>query len=151
MEATFKLDHTCIFCQIVAGEADASVVFQDDCVTAFMDLYPVTLGHTLVIPNHHATLISDVEATTIGRMFMLGARIAQAIRQGGFRCEAVSFYLADGAAAGQAVPHSHLHVVPRYRGDSCGLHLHTGPAKIVTRVKLEEHAKAIQRSLEPGT
>jgi histidine triad (HIT) family protein len=151
MESPFKLDHTCIFCQIVAGEAEASVVFQDDLVTAFMDLYPVTLGHALVIPNHHATLISDVEAMTIGRMFMVGAQIAQVVRQGGFRCEAVSLYLADGMAAGQAVPHSHLHIVPRFQGDSCGLHLHTGPAKMVTRTMLEEHAETIRRSLKPKT
>jgi histidine triad (HIT) family protein len=148
MDSLFNLDQACTFCQIAANEAEASVVYQDDLVTAFMDLFPVTPGHTLVIPNQHATMITEIDPNTVGHMFEIGVRIDQALRDSDLRCEAVSLYLADGAAAGQAVLHSHLHVVPRFQADSCGLHLHAGPAERANRKMLEEHAEAIRRSLE---
>jgi len=138
----------CVFCQIVAGEANASIVYQDELVTAFMDLYPVTPGHVLVIPNQHSALIKDVELVTIGRMFEVGADIDQAVRKVGFRCEAVSLYLADGAAAGQVILHTHLHVVPRFIGDACGLRVHTGPVEILPGSVMQEQADSIRRLLE---
>ena len=150
MDSSFKLDHMCIFCQILVGESEASIVYRDDHVTAFMDLYPVTPGHTLVIPNQHAALIGELDTRTVGRMFEIGARVDHALRMSEFRCEAVSLYLADGAAAGQVVFHSHLHVVPRYRGDPCGLHLHAGPVEMASRGVLDQHASAIRASLEAG-
>jgi histidine triad (HIT) family protein len=140
-------DQDCIFCQIVAGEAEASLVFQDDLVTAFMDLYPVTPGHVLVVPNHHATLITELESSAVQRMFEVGVDIDRALRKVEFRCEAVSLYLADGAAAGQAVFHTHLHVIPRFRGDSCGLRLHAGPVYTIKRGLLDEHAETIRSAL----
>ena len=138
----------CVFCQIVAGEANASIVYQDELVTAFMDLYPVTPGHVLVIPNQHSALIKDVELVTIGRMFEVGADIDQAVRKAGFRCEAVSLYLADGAAAGQVILHTHLHVVPRFIGDKCGLRVHTGPVEILPSSVMQEQADSIRLLLE---
>jgi histidine triad (HIT) family protein len=141
-------ENECVFCQIVAGEAEASLVYQDDLVTAFMDRYPVAQGHVLVIPNHHNELITGVQPGTIGRMFETGARVDQALRKAGFRCEAVSLYLADGAAAGQVVRHTHLHVVPRFAGDSCGLRLHLGPAPSLPRTVLHEHADSIRKVLQ---
>jgi histidine triad (HIT) family protein len=134
----------CIFCQIVAGVAEASIVFQDDLVTAFMDLYPVTPGHVLVIPNHHAALVTELESSTITRMFEVGVNINRALRRAEFHCEAVSLYLADGSAAGQAVFHTHLHVIPRFRGDSCGLRLHAGPVETINRKLLDEQAETIR-------
>ena len=148
MDSLFNLDQACTFCQITTGEAEASVVYQDDLVTAFMDLFPVTPGHTLVIPNYHASMITEIDPNTVGHMFAVGVKIDWALRDSDFRCEAVSLYLADGAAAGQVVLHSHLHIVPRFHGDLCGLHLHARPAEMATRKKLEEHAEAIRRSLK---
>jgi histidine triad (HIT) family protein len=148
MDSTIDFEKTCVFCQIVAGEGEASIVYRDDLVTAFMDLFPVGPGHTLVIPNQHAALIHAVKPETVGRIFQVGARINRAIRESDLRCEAVSLYLADGAAAGQVVHHSHLHVVPRFPGDSCGLRLHSGPIEMALRKNLDEHAKQIRTSME---
>ncbi len=124
------------------------MVYQDELVTAFLDLFPVTPGHTLVIPTQHASLIPEVEPRTVERMFSVGVRIDRALRQGDFKCEAVSLYLADGAAAGQAVHHVHLHVIPRFQGDTCGLRLHTGPTMRASRQLLDEQAGRIRTSLE---
>jgi histidine triad (HIT) family protein len=147
MGTPFKHDPKCVFCQIVTGEAEASVVYRDAIVTAFMDLHPVTPGHTLVIPNQHAALITEVAPAAVGQMFDVGAQIDRAMRQSGLRCEAVSLLLSDGAAAGQVIFHSHLHVIPRFRGDSCGLRLHAGPVEQIPRAILDEQAKAIRLSL----
>ena len=144
-------DRGCIFCQIVAGEAEASIVHQDRSVTAFMDLYPASPGHVLVVPNDHAARITEVEPEILGRLFELGVNIDRALRKTNLRCEGVSIYLADGAAAGQAVLHAHLHVIPRYPGDSCGLRLHASPAKSIRRPMLDQHAESIRRHLMPSS
>jgi histidine triad (HIT) family protein len=146
-ESMTKQEASCIFCQITAGKAEASIVYQDEQVTAFMDLYPVTQGHILVIPNTHAVLITEVPPEVVGKMFIVGANLDQALREAGFHCEAVSLYLADGPAAGQAVFHTHLHVIPRYRGDTCGLRLHAGPVSLAQRKKLDQHAKSLRERL----
>lgn len=143
-------DRGCIFCQIIAGEAEASIVHQDDQVTAFMDLYPASPGHVLVVPNDHAVLITEVEPAILGRLFEVGVDIDRALRGTDLRCDAVSIYLADGAAAGQAVFHAHLHVIPRFPGDTCGLHLHAAPTGSVTRPILDLHAESIRRRLMPA-
>jgi diadenosine tetraphosphate (Ap4A) HIT family hydrolase len=141
-------DEDCVFCQIVAGEAEASLVYQDEQVTAFMDLYPATPGHVLVIPNHHSALIAGLAPISIARMFEMGAYLDRALRKADFKCEAVSLYLADGAAAGQVVLHTHLHVIPRFAGDSCGLRLHASPAGVPPRAVLQTHADSIRQKLE---
>jgi diadenosine tetraphosphate (Ap4A) HIT family hydrolase len=152
-ESMTSKEATCIFCQITAGEAEATVVYQDEQVTAFMDLYPVTEGHVLVIPNTHAVLITEVPPEVVGKIFKVGADLDRALREADFRCEAVSLYLADGPAAGQAVFHTHLHVIPRYRGDTCGLHLHAGPVSVAQREQLDQHASTLRATLrvdKPG-
>lgn len=132
----------CVFCDIVHGEAEAHIVFQDDMVTALMDINPVNPGHMLVIPNDHAASLQDVPDDVCGQMFVIGRDLDQALRTSDLRSDAVSLYLADGRAAGQAVFHVHLHVIPRYPGDSSGLRLHAvAPQSSGTE---ELHEQAIQ-------
>jgi histidine triad (HIT) family protein len=103
----------CVFCEIVAGRAAASVVYDDDLVLAFCDIEPFTAGHTLIIPKRHAAGLSDVDAASAERMFAVGQRIAAAARAT-LECPGVNLFLADGAAAWQTVFHLHLHVIPRW-------------------------------------
>jgi diadenosine tetraphosphate (Ap4A) HIT family hydrolase len=117
-------ESNCVFCDIVHGDAEAHITYRDELVTAFLDINPVNPGHLLVIPNAHAASIQDVRDETCGRMFVIGRDLDKALRETDLRSEAVNLYLADGRAAGQAVFHAHLHVIPRYPGDSSGLHLH---------------------------
>jgi len=117
-------DAGCIFCRILAGQAPASLVYQDDHVAAFMDIRPVVEGHLLVVPKTHAACLAELDDAEGARMFAVGKRMAQALRRSGLRCEGVNLYLADGKAAGQTVFHMHLHVLPRYIGD--GLRLRSG-------------------------
>ncbi|MFQ5919418.1 MAG: HIT family protein [Thermoplasmata archaeon] len=111
-------DPECVFCGIVAGEIPASVVYEDDRVVAFLDIRPVNPGHLMVIPRGHATLLADVDEETGAHVFRVAHRLARSLRDSGLRCEGVNLFLADGEAAFQEVPHLHLHVFPRFKGDA---------------------------------
>ena len=111
----------CIFCDIVRGEAPGSIVYSDEVATAFMDIQPVNPGLVLVVPNTHASSLSDLHEHTGAHLFTVAMRIAAALRQSGLRCEGINLFLADGEAAFQEIFHVHLHVLPRYAGDGFGL------------------------------
>jgi histidine triad (HIT) family protein len=113
----------CIFCQIVAGIAPASVVYEEDDLLAFLDIRPVTSGHLLVVPKRHAAYLADLDEATGGRMFAVAMRLAAALRASvpEIRCEGVNLFLADGEAAFQEVFHTHLHIFPRFKGDTFGI------------------------------
>ena len=112
----------CVFCDILAGRAEASVVAAEDRVVAFTDILPVGAGHTLVVPRTHAIGLHDLDAEDGAAMFRLGQRIAGAQRALGL-AEGVNLFLADGVVAGQEVFHAHLHVLPRRPGDAMTLHV----------------------------
>lgn len=116
---------SCPFCAIVAGRAEASLVYADDTLVAFMDLHPVTPGHLLVVPRVHAAGFEDLDPGTGGRVWSAGHDLARALRRSRLRCEGINMMVCDGAAAFQTVFHFHLHVVPRYAGD--GLTIAPGP------------------------
>ena len=108
----------CIFCAIVAGTAPASVVYEDVDLLAFMDIRPVTPGHLLIISKRHAPFLADLDEAIGARMFVVAMRLAQALRASGLRCEGINLFLADGEAAFQEVFHTHVHVFPRFAGDT---------------------------------
>jgi histidine triad (HIT) family protein len=108
----------CIFCAIVAGSAPVSIVYEEADLLAFMDSRPVTPGHLLIIPKRHTPDLANLDETTGARMFTVAMRLAQAVRASGLRCEGINLFLADGEAAFQEVLHTHLHVIPRFVGDT---------------------------------
>lgn len=107
----------CIFCAIVEGRAPASRFFEDDRFVGIMDLHPWRPGHALLLPREHALRVGELPAGDAGDLFALGARVGEALRAGAVSCDDVHFVLNDGPVAFQSVPHVHLHVVPRTRGD----------------------------------
>jgi histidine triad (HIT) family protein len=107
----------CVFCDIVAGAAPASIVYQDDVTLAFMDIRPITPGQIVVIPRKHAAYLADMDEATGRHLFQTTMRMAQAIRDSGVQCEGVNLFLADGEAAGQEIFHVHFLVFARFRGD----------------------------------
>lgn len=107
----------CVFCLIREGQAQASVVHQDDLVLAFMDLMPINPGHVLVVPRMHVPDLGGIPDQVGARMWSVGRRLGAALRAGPMRCEGINLLLADGQAAFQTVFHAHLHVIPRFTGD----------------------------------
>ena len=140
------IDSTCIFCQIVAGDADATFIYTDETVVVFLDINPVTPGHTLVVPRAHMPALSDVDPWTGAHMFNVAQRMVKALRASGLRCEGVNLFYADGEAANQTVFHSHLHVFPRYDGD--GFRLIAERQTQPSRPELETTGEQIRIALE---
>ncbi len=136
----------CIFCDIVAGNAPASIIHRDELCTAFMDIQPVNPGHLLVVPNRHATGLADLPTEAGGHLFRVAQQIAAALRKSGVRCEGVNLFLADGAAAGQDVFHVHLHVIPRYAGDGFGFRFSPAYGTRPSREALDQLAEQIRHA-----
>jgi histidine triad (HIT) family protein len=139
----------CIFCQILSGDAEASVVYKDELVTAFMDTKPLVRGHLLIIPNEHLSSLAELEEPFGSRMFIVARQLAKAIQQSRLRAEGVNFFLADGAAAGQTVFHSHLHVIPRFTGDGFKIRFPVGYGHRPARKDLNEIAAMLQKVMDP--
>jgi histidine triad (HIT) family protein len=108
---------SCLLCDIVAGRAESSPVYDDEQVTAFMDIQPVTQGHLLVVPRAHVDFLESLDEDLGAHIFRVAHRLARALRRSGLPCEGVNMFLADGEAAFQEVFHVHLHVFPRTAGD----------------------------------
>jgi histidine triad (HIT) family protein len=132
----------CLFCGIVAGHVEASIVYRDDHVTAFLDIQPVNPGHLLIVPNRHATYLADLDPDDGAQLFRVGQRLVAALRRSELRCEGVNLFLADGEAAMQEVFHVHLHVFPRYKDD--GFSLTFGP-QYWTRPERSELARVAEQ------
>lgn len=137
----------CIFCKILKGEADASFVYKNDKVTAFMDLNPVNKGHVLVIPNEHNERFSTVNSDMVAEMFKVAQNILKAIEKSDIPCEGANLFLSDGEIAGQEVPHSHLHIAPRFTGDGHRMGFSGTDADESSRDKLNETTKLIADKL----
>jgi histidine triad (HIT) family protein len=134
----------CVFCDIVAGKAAASLVHEDELSLAIMTIGPVNPGHVLVLPKRHAPYLADLGEATGMHLFRVAMRVAAAIRRSGVRCEGINLFLADGEAAFQEVFHFHLHVFPRFAGDSFSIAADWSvhPA----RAELDEIAAEIRRA-----
>ena len=137
----------CVFCEIVAGHAPASIVFQDDRCCAFMDIQPVNPGHVLIVPVAHVAFLDDLDEETGAYLFTVAQRLSRAIRRSGVRCEGVNLFLADGEAAGQEVFHVHLHVFPRFRNDGFGLRMRPDYGVLPARSDLDVLAATIHAEL----
>jgi histidine triad (HIT) family protein len=137
----------CIFCRVVEGHEKASFVAQGSDVVAFLDLHPINEGHTLVLPRKHSASISDVDEVSAVAMWALARRVATGLKSSGLRCEAINFFLADGAAAGQEVFHSHLHVIPRWQGDGFGIQFPPHYGAAADRKALDDIAARIRKRM----
>jgi histidine triad (HIT) family protein len=137
----------CIFCAIIAGKLPSTRVYEDEQVTAFMDIRPVNPGHVLVVPVQHAANLAELPPDSGAAVFRMGQRIAASLYRSGLPCEGVNLWLADGPAAGQEVFHVHLHVLPRYTGDGFGLKFGPNYANLPERSALETAAIQIRQGL----
>jgi histidine triad (HIT) family protein len=108
---------SCVFCAIIAGEAPAVRVHEDDNYLAILDIRPIVRGHTLVLPKRHTVDLTDTPATTVADMVTIGQRIALAARSSELKADGNNIVINDGKAAFQSVFHIHLHVAPRQLGD----------------------------------
>ena len=111
----------CIFCAIVAGRAPAAQIAEIEHALAFLDLFPVTEGHALVIPKTHYENLFEADATTLPDVHLLARRVALAMRRA-LAPDGLMMFQLNGAAAGQTVFHYHAHLLPRMAGTELRLH-----------------------------
>lgn len=136
----------CVFCAIVAGEAPAIRIYEDDDYLAILDIRPIVRGHTLVIPKKHTVDLTDTPADTVADLVRIGQRIAKAARASELKADGNNIAINDGKPAFQSVFHIHLHVAPRKSGDKLsfakGLVLRRDPEREATgRILREALAK----------
>ncbi|MCU1283505.1 MAG: histidine triad (hit) protein [bacterium] len=105
---------SCVFCGIVAGTTPASLVMQDDDVVAFLDATPLFKGHVLVVPRAHVVTLADLPAPSLPKLFGVVQRLSRAIPEA---LGAQGTFIALNNVVSQSVPHLHVHVVPRTKGD----------------------------------
>lgn len=133
----------CQFCDIAAGEAPATRLYEDETTVAFLDIAPVTDGHTLVVPKNHYETLTDMPPETVGYLFERVRVVAEAV-EAAFDPDGLNIVQANGEAAGQEVFHAHVHVLPRYEDDDVQVRW---PAGELTEGKASEVATAIRAEL----
>lgn len=106
----------CIFCKIVSGEMLGYKVYENEHVLAFLDAFPHSKGHTLVIPKKHFVNIFDVDDKTTKEVFSAVRLIANAVHDA-IGSDGIKLVMASEKAAGQVVFHMHVHIIPKNEGE----------------------------------
>ncbi len=133
-----------IFAKILRGEADAHKVYEDDHAVAFMDLFPQSRGHTLVVPKYDAENIFDAPPEVLGELMARVQKVAAAVRDA-LEPDGIQIFQFNGRAAGQSVFHLHFHIVPRYENTPLKGH---GQAEQADGDALKTLAEAIVAKLD---
>ena len=103
----------CLFCKIINGEIPSLKVYEDEHVFAFMDIMPLTKGHTLLIPKTHCKDLFEMPEDVARNLYAAAPKVANAIKKA-FQPAGMNTVNNNGATAGQTVFHYHLHLIPRY-------------------------------------
>ncbi len=106
----------CLLCKIISGKIPSYKVYEDDAVFAFLDIYPASEGHTLVAPKKHFSKFTDMNAENVASLFEVARKITAAVEKASL-AEGSNIGINNGEAAGQEIPHVHVHVIPRRKGD----------------------------------
>ena len=134
----------CPFCAIVAGSAPGHIVLNEPDVVAFLDMRPVFKGHVLVVPREHFVTLPDVPRAVLTPLFVAVQRCCTAMVEG---LGAQGSWVAENNVVSQAVPHVHVHVVPRTRGD--GLRGFFWPRqKYANDMEIAEYARRVRDALQ---
>ena len=105
---------SCTFCRIVSEEQPAHTVLEDDDVLAFLDHRPLFPGHTLLIPRAHHETLADLPTDAVAPLFVRARLLSRAVEEA---MSAEGSFVAINNKVSQSVPHLHVHVVPRRKGD----------------------------------
>ncbi len=133
----------CLFCKMVAGQIPVTKIYEDDDVLAFLDIGPISDGHTLVIPKQHFEKLHDCPPELLGRVVERLGKIAEAVADA-MNTDSYNVLCNNGRAAGQLVEHLHFHIIARKTGD--GL-LNRWPAYRYEQGRIEGIAEEIRKKL----
>ena len=133
----------CIFCKIAAGQIPCIRVYENACVLAFLDIGPISDGHTLVIPKAHYDRLDSCPAEVLAEVAKVVGALAKSVAEA-VGAEGYNVLNNNGVAAGQVVNHLHLHIVPRKSGDGV---FHHWPAFQYPPGRAEAIAEKIKQKL----
>lgn len=135
----------CVFCAVASGSERSHVVLDEPDVVAFLDHRPVFKGHVLVIPREHVVTLPDLPAELLAPLFGAVARCCTAVVEA---LGAQGSWVAENNIVSQAVPHLHVHVVPRTKGD--GLRGFFWPRhKYDSETEMADYASRLRAALSP--
>ena len=106
----------CIFCKIVEGQIPSITIYENESVLAFLDVGPISQGHTLVIPKKHFAKLDDCPAEVLSSIGAVLGKISTAVSQA-MASDGYNVLCNNGRAAGQLVEHVHFHIIPRKNND----------------------------------
>lgn len=132
----------CIFCKIIKGEIDCAKVYEDSDVLAFLDVFPLTKGHSLVIPKTHFENIFDVSEDALQKVIVVAKQISGKIKTN-LQADGIRLSQSNDKAAGQEIMHFHLHIIPRYKDD--GISMNETGRTHPQKADLEELKKLAER------
>lgn len=112
-------DMNCIFCKIVNDSTSARIIDQNDRAIAFLDAFPLSAGHTLIVPKSHYSKVQDMDREYSSDVFNLLWKVSGAVEKAaGVNASTIAIH--NGREAGQEVPHVHVHIIPRSFRDGAG-------------------------------
>ena len=133
----------CLFCKMVAGQIPVTKIYEDDVVLSFLDIGPISDGHTLVIPKQHFEKLHDCPAELLGQVGSRLGKIAKAVKAA-VNSDGYNVLCNNGRASGQLIEHLHFHIIPRNTDD--GL-LKSWPSYQYEQGKIELVAEKIRKIL----
>ncbi len=135
------MEKDCLFCKIAGGEIPSRKVYEDEMSLAFLDINPVNPGHTLIIPKKHFENIYDLNEEIAAHLMKVAKKISIALKKTGV--DGINITMNNEKDAGQVIFHSHIHIMPRIKGDN----LPMWPGKKLKDEELDEMAKKISSGL----
>lgn len=143
----------CVFCAIADGQLPAHIVHEDEHFLVLLDIFPLRPSHLLIVAKGHAPLLADLPAPAREALLSLADRVGQVLYRDDPSVLGLNLLLNDGPVANQHVPHLHLHLIPRRRGDLAALcwriltrFLPFGRKRIETR--LQQEAQRLRSALQ---
>lgn len=117
----------CIFCKIAAGEIPSTTLYEDEDVRVIFDISPATKGHALVLPKEHYANVFEIPEDILGKAHIVAKKVATALKEA-TGCDGINILQNNGEQAGQTVFHLHIHIIPRYEGDTAKIGWKAGEA-----------------------
>jgi histidine triad (HIT) family protein len=133
----------CIFCKIANGIIPSPAVYEDDDFKVILDRGPASKGHALVLPKEHFDDVFSMDGETAGKAFAVAAKVAKAMNKT-YECDGINILQNNKEAAGQSVFHFHIHIIPRYKGDTVNIGWKPGE---VTDEQVEACVDAVKKNL----
>jgi len=106
----------CVFCKIARGEIPSAKVYEDQLILAFLDIMPASKGHCLVMSKNHYETFTEIPPNELCDLFEVAQKISKAISSA-LGNKGYNILLNNDRTAGQLIPHAHVHIIPRFKGD----------------------------------